>query len=141
MHKYILRSLYNLLWLSLLIGCVPNAARIQGRVTKDGQPTQEGYVTFRRIDQDKPPFILNLNIENGQYDTKTNGTSLLFGNYEVRVAITKKTGRQIPLPGAPNGQMQDEIITVSSAEYSSPRSPLKYEHKAAGTYDINVPSK
>ena len=76
----------------------------------NGRPAQEGYVTFRSADPNKPAFTLHCSIEQGHYSSKSADTRLPFGDYEVRVSVTKKTGRQVPLPVAPGGKMQDEII-------------------------------
>jgi hypothetical protein len=136
-------KLISLILLPMAIGCTSNAAHVQGKVTLNGQPASDGHVTFRAIDKDKPAFTVHCNIGNGQYNSETEGHALPFGNYEVRVAVTKKTGRQIPLPATPGNQMQDEIVVISDAEYNGPKTPLRYEltnEQASGTFDIEVPA-
>jgi len=108
----------------------------------DGHPATAGYVVFRRIDKDQPAFAIHCNIENGRYSSEFGNRSLPPGNYEVRVAVTRNTGRTIPLPGAPNGQMQDEIVVISAAQYHGPKSPLRYAHigqQGIATLDLDVP--
>lgn len=109
----------------------------------DGQPASEGHVTFRAADKDKPAFVVHCEIRDGVYSTEPGGRPLPFGNYEVRVAVTKKTGRQIPLPATPGNQMQDEIVVISADEYNGPKSPLTYTHphdKPLANFDIEVPA-
>ena len=146
LEKQPMRTLLNMIcvvFLPMAIGCTSEAAHVQGKVTMDGQPADAGYVTFRMIDPGKPFFSVHCDIENGQYKSQSAGRPLPFGNYEVRVAVTKKTGRQIPVPATPGNQMQDEIVVISSANYNGPKTPLKYEHASDRNvkgFDIDVPA-
>ena len=141
MNKELAVTFMMLVSLLPILGCTSSSAHVHGTVTLDSKAAKEGYVTFRCVDEDRPTFIANFNIENGQYNSRSTGTLLPFGNYQVRVAVTQKTGRQVPLPGRPDNKMHDELIVISSTEYNSPQSPLNYDHAGTGTFDIDVPSQ
>ncbi len=141
MNRSFLATMVVSIFLPLHIGCTSSTAHVEGTVALDGQPAQEGYVTFRCIDKDKPAFNTNCTIENGRYSSRNTGIPLPMGDYEVRVAVMKKTGRQVPVPARPDHRMQDEVVLISAEDYNSSKSPLKYHHQAESTLDIEVPAK
>jgi len=132
------------IFLSCLIlsgGCGGGSqASVAGKVTFDGQPVENGLITFVPSDKSKGPTA-GASIMNGNY--KIEGTNLPSpGTYRVEIAAKIKTGKQIPAGSpSPPGTMIDQTIEGIPLKYNK-NSTLTQELKAGqNSCDFALTSK
>ena len=95
--------------LLIAIGCNNPYATTQGQVTFEGQPVQEGTISFEPTDGQGP--TAGCGIQNGEYQI----TRIVPGKKIVRITAQRKTGKRVSLsqimpPGmAPEGATTEEI--------------------------------
>lgn len=122
--------------LLLAAGC-GRSASIEGKVTFDGQPVENGTIAFEPADGQGA--TIGGGIEGGRY--AVSGQS--GGKKVVRIRASRKTGRQIETgPPAPPGTMVDEVESYIPAIYNS-QSTLTCEVAAGGVsrHDFELTSK
>jgi hypothetical protein len=104
------RPLGLLFLLAACAGCGSGLVTVEGDVTFDGQPVEQGTIVFEPADGAGPSA--GGSIEAGAY--RLSGESgVAPGNKTVRITATRKTGRQIEAgPPQPPGTMVDETETV-----------------------------
>jgi hypothetical protein len=104
--------------LTVVTGCNNPFATTEGKVTFDGQPVQEGAISFESADGQGP--TAGCGIQNGEYRIER----IVPGKKIVRITAQRKTGKRVPLsqimpPGmAPAGAMTDEIESYIPAYYN-----------------------
>lgn len=89
-----------------LTGCEASP-RVQGTVTLDGKPLDQGSINFEPVDRNKPSF--GATISNGRYQVSAS-SPVTAGKFQVQICGSIKTGRQVPAgPPSPPGTMTDEF--------------------------------
>jgi len=98
-------------WILLIAGCGTKLATVEGNVTWEGKPVDEGSISFAPADGKGP--TLGGVIKNGQYQLV--GKSWVTpGKKIVTITAVRKTGKQIEAgPPAPPGTMVDDLETVT----------------------------
>jgi hypothetical protein len=110
---------------------------VQGSVTFDGQPVDNGTITF--YPQDKGKAQVSTEIVGGKYKLES-GKGPMPGKYRVEILWKKKTGRQVPTPGDETALM-DETQQVLPPQYNT-QSTLTAEIEAkSNTKDFPLTSK
>ncbi|MCS7306377.1 MAG: hypothetical protein NZ602_14875 [Thermoguttaceae bacterium] len=107
-----------LVGLALLSGCGSSLVVVEGQVTWDGKPVEEGNIVFEPADGQGP--TAGGKIQNGQY--RLAGPSAVQpGDKIVRITGTRKTGRKVEAgpPVAPPGTLVEEIESYIPAQYNS----------------------
>lgn len=108
------------------LGCgASHLAVVQGNVTFDGQPVEQGSITFEPADGVGP--VTGGTIQNGKYRLDAEG-GMEPGKKIVRIRAVRATGRKIEAgPPSPPGTMVDEL---------SPFIPAIYDEKSTLTVQV-----
>lgn len=99
-------------------GCEKRLATVEGRVTFENQPVEDGAISFESADKQGPSS--GGTIQDGQYRIER----VPPGKKVVRITAQRKTGKKIPLESmfpkgmVPAGVMTDEIIEYVPAKYN-----------------------
>ena len=111
-------------WLAACVGCGKGLATVEGTVTFDGQPVDNGSIVFEPADGAGP--TAGGKIEQGKYHLAGEG-GVTAGKKIVRITAVRKTGRQVEGglsgaegaggPSAPAGTV-DEIEHFIPAIYN-----------------------
>ena len=105
-----------------------NRPSVYGQVTLDGQPLEQGSISFIPTGTTKGPLTGSI-IAGGEYHIKSTSGPVI-GQYKVEIRSSKSTGRQVPLPSpAPPGTMIDEVVELIPSRYNA-ESTLTAEVKA-----------
>ncbi len=103
--------------LVLLCGCGSGLVTVEGQVTWEGQPIEQGAIVFEPADGQGPSA--GGKIQNGQYRL-AGDSAMQPGEKIVRITATRKTGRKIEVgPPAPPGTFEEEIESYIPPEYNS----------------------
>jgi hypothetical protein len=110
----------------MCIGCGgSNLATVQGNVTFDGKPVEQGLIVFEPADGAGP--VAGGTIQNGKYRLASEG-GVVPGKMIVRISAVRATGRKVEAgPPAPPGKMVDEV---------SPYIPAIYNEKSTLTIQV-----
>jgi len=98
----------------LVTGCGDGRVRVHGTVLFEGQPLEEGFVSFEPADGVGP--TTGGAITGGKYDL-TGEARATVGEKIVRIIGSRKTGRKIPA-GNPPGAMVDEWVQCIPKQYN-----------------------
>ena len=113
------RWAYGLILAGLVFcwGCGSGLVSVEGQVTWQGQPVEEGTIVFEPVDGQGPSA--GGKIQNGQY--RLSGESAVQpGEKIVRITAARKTGRKIEAgPPSPPGSWVEEVESYIPAEYNS----------------------
>lgn len=94
--------------LLVVVGCGSSHLKVEGTVTFDGQPVQEGSISFEPKDGQGRDF--GAKIEGGHYSINS-PPGVAAGEMVVRIRAFRKTGKKIPAgPPHPPDTMIDEIV-------------------------------
>jgi hypothetical protein len=116
-----------------LAGCNNGRSPIEGAVTFDGKPVEEGVISLEPTDGQGP--TTGGKIVDGKYELIGDAAPLP-GKKLVRISAMRKTGRQIPRQFAPPGTMIDETVTFIPGIYNT-ESTLTCEISRDGAKQIN----
>lgn len=117
------RTLLALSLLSLLgAGCgggsdVPRAD-VEGTVTFQGTPIEEGFIQFIPVEGVNGALV-QLNIKDGKYSSRSDSIDsrgVVIGQNDIQIMAMKKTGKQVKNP---MNEMEDEVIQYIPTEYNS----------------------
>ncbi|WP_425619404.1 hypothetical protein NA78x_003144 [Anatilimnocola sp. NA78] len=98
------------------LGCGGSATTVQGTVTFDGQPVDQGMIEFVPTDGTGP--VAGGTIANGSYQLGPE-TRVAPGNMLVRIRAMRPTGKKIKAgPPAPEGTMIDDVQQYIPAKYN-----------------------
>jgi hypothetical protein len=127
--------------LLLLAGCDGGGkgrGALNGKVNLDGKPLAYGSILFTPM-QGTHGTATGGPIENGQYQlSRADGPAIGWNRVEIRA--TRTTGKMIPKPFSPPGQMIPEQVEAISSKFNS-ESTLKVEVKPGdNTADFEVTS-
>ncbi|MGI6416697.1 MAG: hypothetical protein ACOX1P_13580 [Thermoguttaceae bacterium] len=103
--------------LGICAGCGGSSlATVQGTVTFDGEPVQQGSIAFEPADGVGP--VAGGMIEGGKY-VLAGETGVTPGKKIVRITATRSTGKKIEAgPPEPEGTMVDEIVSFIPEIYN-----------------------
>ena len=98
---------FGLIVLGITVGCGSSLATVQGNVTFDGQPIEQGLIVFEPVDGVGP--VAGGAIQYGKYQLGTEA-NVTPGSKLVRIRAMRATGKKIKAgPPAPDDAMVDEI--------------------------------
>jgi hypothetical protein len=115
----------------LLAGC-SGSPRVEGTVTLDNQPVDDGTISFFPEGSRETGSSASGEIKNGKYSIES--PNLKPGSYRVEIYWFKKTGKQVANPNDP-GTKIDEARQVIPDEYNR-NTKFKFELKS-GTNPFN----
>ena len=105
--------------MAICVGCDTGSAglvAVEGNVTFDGQPVEEGSIAFEPADGVGPSG--GGKIQNGKY-TLGEEAGLAPGKKTVRIIATRKTGKQVsPFGGPDSTDLVDEVEQYIPAIYN-----------------------
>ena len=125
-----------------LTGCVaePERAAVQGTVHVGDEVVETGIITFVPVGKNKGPSAGGP-IENGRFDIPAKRGPVL-GEQRVQIVGHKKTGRQVPVLGAPMEMMVDELVPIVPARFGTASSELaEYIEPGVNELTIEVPTQ
>lgn len=112
-------------------GCGTGLVTVEGKVTWQDQPVEEGTIVFDPADGQGPSA--GGKIQNGQYQLAGN-SAVPPGEKIVRISATRKTGRKIESgPPSPPGTWTEEVESYIPPEYNS-KSKLRCTIPSARTH-------
>lgn len=112
--------------LAMCLGCSGGQNTIEGAITFNGEPVEQGSVTFEPSSGTGPSA--GGTIQNGRYKIDAEGVTP--GEMIVRINAMRSTGKKIEAgPPEPPGTMVDEVKPFIPAVYNE-QSTLKAEVKA-----------
>jgi len=112
--------------LGVYLGCGGSRTTIEGAVTFDGQPVEQGSITFEPASGAGPSA--GGTIQKGRY--KIDAAEVTPGEMIVRISAVRPTGKKIEAgPPEPLGTMVDEVRPYIPAAYNE-QSTLKAQVKA-----------
>jgi hypothetical protein len=131
--------------ISALAGCGGAAqglrrAPVRGTIRLDGQPIEQGYISFYPIRQTKGP-IVGVQISNGEFKVSKSKGPVVGWNRLV-ISSKRKSGKKIPM-GSPHPPdvMTDEIVEAVPARYNTD-STLEHEiENRKNVIDLDLVSK
>jgi hypothetical protein len=101
--------------LAMCLGCGSNRTIIEGAVTFDGQPVEQGSITFEPTSGAGPSA--GGTIQNGRYKIDAEGVTP--GEMIVRISAVRSTGKKIEAgPPEPPGTLVDEVRPYIPAAYN-----------------------
>ena len=117
----------------------PERGAVSGEVTLDGQPLEQGSILFAPVDGTKG-VVTGGPITGGKYSLSGEDGPTV-GTNRVEIRAVKKTGKMVPKPLAPPGEMTELIIEAIPPRFNS-ASTLKTEIKPGqNKADFKVESK
>ena len=99
--------------LAILTGCDSGGVAVLGTVTLDGNPLEEGQVTFTPQPGTSGPTGGG-KVQNGQFTIESDA-GIVAGSYRVEITASRKSGQQIP---DPTGRMVDLVEQYIPARYN-----------------------
>jgi hypothetical protein len=140
-----IRLLSVTLAVALCLGCGKgdglNRASVEGKVSLDGAPVEQGSITFVPASGTKGPTAGGM-VEKGRYSISA-AKGPVVGQYSVEIHAPRKSGKKVQAPMAPAGTMTDATVDAAPAQYNS-KSTLKKEVKAGRNeidFDMNSDGK
>jgi len=124
--------------LAVATGC-SQQVQVRGTVKLDGQPLDNGSITFIPVDPTKGNTA-GATISNGSYQIQGDNLPPP-GAYRVEIRSQKKTGKMIPAGSpAPPGTMVEETVSAIPDKYNK-ASTLQSEFKTgSNTFDFDLTS-
>ena len=105
-----------LIFLGIATGCGGGFATIDGNVTFDGQPVEQGAIVFEPTD--RMGAVAGATIQNGKYRIGAD-SKMAPGSKTVRITAMRATGKKIKTgPPAPEDTLVDEILPYIPARYN-----------------------
>jgi hypothetical protein len=122
----------------LALGCGDGGrAAVSGRVTLDGEPLQEGSITFVPADGNPGPTAGGA-IRDGKYRLDSrNGPAVGKNRVEIRSVV--RTGRRIPDPRMPRLTI-DETRSVVPKRYNAESDLVRDIASGSNTFDFELHS-
>ncbi|MFH1918534.1 MAG: hypothetical protein ABIP48_01420 [Planctomycetota bacterium] len=122
-----------LVWLGTCVGCGNNLATVEGTVTFDGEPVDNGTIVLEPADGKGP--TAGGKIEQGKY-LLADEAGVMPGKKIVRITAVRKTGRQhdASMPGAEGaGGPSAPAVMVDQLESYI---PAIYNQKSTLTFEV-----
>jgi hypothetical protein len=132
---------YLPMMLLLVAGCGGDGATrgaVSGKITLDGKPLASGSILFTPIQGTRGTATGGI-IKNGAYQISAS-TGPAIGWNRVKIRATRNTGKMVPKPFSPPGQMVEEVAEAVAPKFNSD-SVLKVDVKPGeNTADFEVAS-
>lgn len=107
---------------TLLTGCGAesnNTVTVQGKVTVDGKPVEQGSITFLATDGETPSS--GGVIAGGEYSAE-----IVPGEKTIMILGNEVVGQELVLEGVPDSGMRDKLKTTTHPNYNAAHlTPLK----------------
>jgi hypothetical protein len=134
-----LSAVLSLLVIACTIGCGGGQAIVEGQVTFDGQPVEQGTIVFEPVDG--TGAVAGGTIQNGKYRLGAE-EQLTPGNKLVRIKAMRTTGKKIKAdPPAPDDLMVDEVQQYIPPHYNEQSSLTAQVAAGKGTKDFELRSQ
>ncbi|MDY3561384.1 hypothetical protein R5W23_002661 [Gemmata sp. JC673] len=133
--RYTIRAAGLFLFLAALAGCGGGGASVEGTVTFNGEPVEEGGINF--VPADGKGTKMGAEIKNGKYAVPSDRGAQP-GNYKVEVYWNKKTGRTLT-DTADTGAKTSETKQVIPEQFNTKTTltaDLKGGSNAAVNFDL-----
>ncbi len=132
-------AVLSLLVIACTIGCGGGQATVEGQVTFDGQPVEQGTIVFEPADG--AGAVAGGTIQNGKYRLGAE-EQLTPGSKIVRIKAMRTTGKKIKAgPPAPEDAMEDEVQQYIPPRYNE-QSTLTHQVEAGkGTQNFELRSQ
>jgi len=122
--------------LGTCVGCGDGRVKVQGSVTFDGQPVEEGTIAFEPADG--KGTSAGGTIKDGKY-TLSGESAVQPGKKIVRINAVRKTGQKVEAgPPSPPGTMVEQVERYIPAKYNR-QSTLTCEVTASGSNQHDFP--
>lgn len=109
---------------------------MHGEIKIDGQPLAQGSILWVPIDGN-PGVTTGGTIDQGKYQLEGEASPIA-GPYRVEIRAPRKTGKMVPKPLAPPGEMVESEEESIAAEFNS-SSTLKIQLRPGeNTHDFEV---
>ena len=95
----------------------PERAAVEGEVTLDGHPIEQGSISFYPAGKTQG-MVAGGAIAGGRYSIPA-AEGPAVGQNRVEIRASKKTGRKIPDPYGGPGQMMDETVEAVPPQYNA----------------------
>lgn len=105
----------------------PERAAVEGQVTLDGKPVEQGAISFAPSGETQG-MTAGGAITNGRFRIESDRGPVV-GTNQVRINASAKTGRKVQAPMSEPGVLTDEIVEAVPARFNS-KSTLTRELKA-----------
>jgi hypothetical protein len=122
MHKFLAQSTLDPLrtlccasaFCLIFIGCStgPATGTVSGEVTFDGQPIEDGRITFIPVDGQSQPAGAAIII--GKFDVKNVPVTKM----KVEINGNKKTGKKFKVYDTPESPLKDELVELIPVRYN-----------------------
>ena len=121
----------------LLAGCGDGLSRAQvmGTVTLDGEPVQNGVISFTPIGSTRGPST-STTIKDGHYDLGRHEGPIV-GTNRVEALVYRKTGKKIRDVMAEEGFI-DEVVQAAPAMYNSQSTLVSTVEPGVNTLDFDL---
>ena len=116
-------------------GCGSGHVPLTGEVSYDGQPIDEGTITFVSPTEDDAAGKPSARIEGGKYKFDKD-TGPAPGKYKVQITWLKKSGQKV---STGDGEVRDDKVNVLPAKFNT-QTTLKAEVKS-GSPKMDFPLK
>ena len=117
----------------------PERAEVSGTVTFNGQPVEQGAISFFPT-----PGVIGpeagAEIKDGKYFIPRK-TGPVVGKNRVELRSFQKSGRKIQDPTAPQGTLADEITNIFPAEYASQSTLVREVQSGKNVIEFQIESK
>jgi hypothetical protein len=118
-----------------LVGCGgPTTVTISGKVTFDGQPVEQGLISFQDVEGKVGPA--ENAITNGEYKV----TDMPRGMKKVVITGSRKIGERPAYAGDPNSPMIPITESYIPAKFND-KTTLTYDAQKTGTQNFDLKSK
>ena len=136
-YRQAARGLALILALLGLAGCSGQPS-VQGTVTFDGTPVDDGAISFVPTGGGTGGAgTVGAPIVDGKYTVAGKGVAP--GSYRVEIIWRKKTGRKVPTPGDP-GNMIDQVVQAIPPQYNTNSTLTRDIKPGTNTLDFDLKS-
>jgi hypothetical protein len=140
--KHIRSTIALPLLLTTLVGCgksIANQGAVQGHVTLDAKPIEQGSILFTPIKETRG-MVVGGQISNGEYRLPAaKGPAVGWNRVEIRSG--RKTGRTIPKGFGATGEMMEELAEAVAKRFNSESTLTVEINPGDNTADFRVTSQ
>lgn len=127
----------------LLCGCGPSGgpqrASVEGKVTLDGEPIEQGSIAFYP-DGDTKGMVAGGEIRDGRYSVPADKGPVV-GQNRIEIRATRKTGKKIPDPYGGPGHSIDESVEAVPEQYNGKSTLVRQIKTGKNVFDFELSSQ
>lgn len=124
---------------AVCFGCGSSFAVVEGKVTFDGQPVEQGTIVFEPVDG--TGAVAGGTIQNGKYQLGPE-SKVEPGEKLVRISAMRVTGKKIKAgPPAPDDAMVDEVQQYIPKNYNEQSTLTREVVAGQSTHDFELQSR